>query len=137
MKWYKVTPLAPSNSRERDLSDCGYNEIILKKKSGKQTSKTVVMVVLYCVPSFGVGRTSQQWFSSPWDALGSSPCLLLLPGAFQGARREGKELPDTPAADEQQPPKRWLHDFVYRELVKHFGKLQDEKDYINVRYYYY
>lgn len=47
------------------------------------------------------------------------------------------ELPDTPAADEQQPPKRWLHDFVYRELVKHFGKLQDEKDYINVRYYYY
>lgn len=59
------------------------------------------------------------------------------PWCFPVSQEGGKELPDTPAADEQQPPKRWLHDFVYRELVKHFGKLQDEKDYINVRYYYY
>lgn len=88
------------------------------------------MVVLHCVPVLGWAgdpSSASHPFGMHWDHLHVSyPSLVL-----------SSELPGTPAADEQQPPKRWLHDFVYRELVKHFGKLQDEKDYINVRYYYY
>lgn len=73
----------------------------------------------------------------PLGCTGITSLYFTPPWGFQGVGMEGKELPDTPAADEQQPPKRCLHDFVYRKLVKHFGKLRDEKDYINVRYYYY
>lgn len=97
----------------RAFSDCEYNEI---KKNHQKTHQQDCSDG--CPLLFWGGQNMPAVVLIPLGWTGIISMAFTPPWWFWVSEEGGYELPDTPAADEQQPPKGWLHDFVYRELVK-------------------